>query len=166
MIGRQKRLHEAYEHLRKFFGIHTQTDFAEVLKYSRVYISSALNGNEKNLTDKLFTNICEAFPGVFNLDYLLTGEGDLLTIEEDVHTSDVEQGNTIPAGTANILDMCAHVLRLVDDLRTSLKDELEEVKAIKAELQQARDDYRQAAALMRRLANNIDNYGGAIAADK
>jgi transcriptional regulator with XRE-family HTH domain len=166
MIGRQKRLHEAYEHLRKFFGIHTQTDFAEVLKYSRVYISSALNGNEKNLTDKLFTNICEAFPGVFNLDYLLTGEGDLLTIEEDVHTSDVEQGNAIPAGTANILDMCAHVLRLVDDLRTSLKDELEEVKAIKAELQQARDDYRQAAALMRRLANNLDNYGGAIAADK
>jgi transcriptional regulator with XRE-family HTH domain len=166
MIGRQKRLHEAYEHLRKFFGIHTQTDFAEVLKYSRVYISSALNGNEKNLTDKLFTNICEAFPGVFNLDYLLTGEGDLLTAEEDVHTSDVEQGNTMPAGTANILDMCAHVLRLVDDLRTSLKDELEEVKAIKAELQQARDDYRQAAALMRRLANNMDRYGGAIAADK
>lgn len=166
MIGRQKRLHEAYEHLRKFFGIHTQTDFAEVLKYSRVYISSALNGNEKNLTDKLFTNICEAFPGVFNLDYLLTGEGDLLTAEEDVHTSDVEQGNTMPAGTANILDMCAHVLRLVDDLRTSLKDELEEVKAVKAELQQARDDYRQAAALMRRLANNMDNYGGAIAADQ
>jgi len=166
MIGRQKRLHEAYEHLRKFFGIHTQTDFAEVLKYSRVYISSALNGNEKNLTDKLFTNICEAFPGVFNLDYLLTGEGDLLTTEEDVHTSDIEQGNIMPAGTANILDMCAHVLRLVDDLRTSLKDELEEVKAIKEELQQARDDYRQAATLMRRLANNIDNYGGAIAADK
>jgi hypothetical protein len=62
--------------------------------------------------------------------------------------------------------MCAHVLRLVDDLRTSLKDELEEVKAIKAELQEARDDYRQAAALMRRLANNMDNYGGAIAADQ
>lgn len=166
MIGRQKRLHEAYEHLRKFFGIHTQTDFAEVLKYSRVYISSALNGNEKNLTDKLFTNICEAFPGVFNLDYLLTGEGDLLTTEEDVHTSDIEQGNIMPAGTANILDMCAHVLRLVDDLRTSLKDELEEVKAIKTELQEARDDYRQAATLMRRLANNMDSYGGAIAADK
>ena len=166
MIGRQKRLHEAYEHLRKFFGIHTQTDFAEVLKYSRVYISSALNGNEKNLTDKLFTNICEAFPGTFNLNYLLTGEGELLTVEEDVHTSDVEQGNTMPAGTANILDMCAHVLRLVDDLRTSLKDELEEVKAIKKDLQQARDDYRQAATIMRRLANNMDNYGGAIAADQ
>ena len=45
MISREKRLHEVFEHLRKFFGIHTQTDFAVALKYSRVYISSALNGN-------------------------------------------------------------------------------------------------------------------------
>lgn len=94
MVGRQKRLHEAYEYLRRFFGIHTQTDFAEVLKYSRVYISAALNGNEKNLTDKLFTNICEEFPGVFNLDYLLTGKGDLLAVEEDAKTEDI----TEPAG--------------------------------------------------------------------
>ena len=78
MIGRQKRLHEVYEHLRSNFGVHTQTDFAESLKYSRVYISAAMNGNEKNLTDKLFTKICEAYPGVFNLDYLLDGEGGLL----------------------------------------------------------------------------------------
>ena len=95
MIGRQKRLHEAFEHLRKFFGIHTQTDFAEVLKYSRVYISSALNGNEKNLTDKLFTNICEAYPGVFNLNYLLTGDGDLLTLEEEVHNEEFEKQMTL-----------------------------------------------------------------------
>lgn len=91
MISRQKRLHEVFEHLRKFFGIHTQTDFAVALKYSRVYISSALNGNEKNLTDKLFENICEAYPGVFDLNYLLTGEGQLLTIEEEVKSEDVEK---------------------------------------------------------------------------
>ena len=91
MIGRQKRLHEAFEHLRKFFGIHTQTDFAEVLKYSRVYISSALNGNDKNLTDKLFTNICEAYPGVFDLNYLLTGEGSLLTVQEEVKSEQIKK---------------------------------------------------------------------------
>lgn len=166
MSERQKRLKEVYDHVRKFYGIHTQIDFAKELRKSRNSITLALNGNEAYLTDNLFKDICDCWRGTFNLNYLLTGEGDLLTVEEDVHTSDVEQGNTMPAGTANILDMCAHVLRLVDDLRTSLKDELEEVKAIKAELQQARDDYRQAATLMRRLANNMDNYGGAIAADQ
>jgi transcriptional regulator with XRE-family HTH domain len=91
MVSREKRLHEVFEHLRKFFGIHTQTDFAVALKYSRVYISSALNGNEKNLTDKLFENICEAYPGVFSLHYLLTGEGDLLTLEEEVHSEEFEK---------------------------------------------------------------------------
>lgn len=91
MVSREKRLHEVFEHLRKFFGIHTQTDFAVALKYSRVYISSALNGNEKNLTDKLFENICEAYPGVFDLNYLLTGEGSLLTTEEEVHSEEFEK---------------------------------------------------------------------------
>ncbi len=78
-MGRKERLNEVYEYVRKHFPIHTQTDFADRLKYNRTYISSAMNGNERYLTDKLFTNICEAFPGVFNLDYLLTGEGELLS---------------------------------------------------------------------------------------
>ncbi len=78
MVERQKRLNEVYEHLRNFFGVHTKIDFAEAIKYSRVYITNAMNGDEKNLTDKLFKNICEAYPGVFNLDYLLNGEGELL----------------------------------------------------------------------------------------
>lgn len=103
MVSREKRLHEVFEHLRKFFGIHTQTDFAVALKYSRVYISSALNGNEKNLTDKLFENICEAYPGVFNLHYLLTGEGDLLTLEEEARSNEFEkqmtQQNNLPPAT-------------------------------------------------------------------
>ena len=119
MIGRQKRLHEAFEHLRKFFGIHTQTDFAEVLKYSRVYISSALNGNEKNLTDKLFTNICEAYPGVFNLNYLLTGEGDLLTLEEEARSNEFEkqmtQQNNLPPAT----DQTYFMSKVIESIETS-----------------------------------------------
>ena len=92
-MGRADRLKEVYEYVRKRFPIHTQSDFAEWLKYNRAYISSAMHGNEKNLTDKLFTNICEAFPGVFDLNYLLTGEGDLLTIEEEVKSTEYENAN-------------------------------------------------------------------------
>lgn len=91
MIGRQKRLKEVYEHLRKFFGIHTQTDFAESLHKSRNSITLALNGNEAYLTDKLFESICEAYQGVFNLQYLLTGEGNLLTPEESYINDETER---------------------------------------------------------------------------
>ena len=90
MNERQKRLKEVYEHLRKFYGIHTQSDFANALRKSRNAITLALNGDEKYLTDKLFTTLCEAYKGVFTLDYLLTGEGQLLTIEDDVKDKDIK----------------------------------------------------------------------------
>lgn len=95
-MGRADRLKEVYEYVRKRFPIHTQYDFAERLKYNRAYISSAMHGNEKNLTDKLFTNICEAFPGVFNLDYLLTGKGSLLILNENVSDKTTTINTTNP----------------------------------------------------------------------
>ena len=92
-MARKDRLKEVYEYVRKHFPVHTQADFADEIRYNRAYLSSAMNGNEKNLTNKLFQNICEAFPGVFNLDYLLTGEGSLLTIEEEVRSEEIEKQN-------------------------------------------------------------------------
>ena len=98
-----------------------------------------MHGNEKNLTDKLFTNICETFPGVFNLDYLLTGKGTLLADTEEKQTTP-----TVQQPNADLLELYAQRIRLVDDLRASLKEELAEVHALRTELQQARDDFRDA----------------------
>lgn len=119
MIGRQKRLHEVYEHLRKYQDIHTQTDLAESLGYSRVYISSAMNGNEKNLTDKLFRNICEAFPNMFNIDYLLNGNGSLL-----ISGNEKEQDKSV-----NIIDVYAKLISDVADIKHELLMELDAVRS-------------------------------------
>jgi hypothetical protein len=91
MKERQKRLIEAYEHLREHYGVHTKSQFAEVLGYGRTSLSSALNGNEDYITDKLFKTICDAYRGVFNLDYLLTGNGCLLTTEEEVSSDRIKK---------------------------------------------------------------------------
>jgi transcriptional regulator with XRE-family HTH domain len=135
MIGRQKRLYEAFEHLRKFFGIHTQTDFAEVLKYSRVYISSALNGNEKNLTDKLFMNICEAYPGVFNLDYLLTGNGQLLTIQEEVKSEQIEKESNPQQPSSYIDKLIASLEKQVKDKDDQLADKDRIIKLLEQKIE-------------------------------
>ena len=101
MIERQKRLIEVYEHLRRYFGIHTKTGFAEAIQYGRTSLSAAMNGDEKYLTDSLFKNICEAYKGVFDLNYLLTGEGELLTAEEYVKfTADIKNAEPAPASRA------------------------------------------------------------------
>ena len=81
--------------------------------------------------------ICAVFPDTFNLDYLLTGEGSLLLNEKPQQTQKMEQ-------TADILELYAQRVRLVDDLRQTLKEELEEVRTIRAELLQARNDFRDA----------------------
>ena len=93
MTTKQQRLKEVYDHLRAHYGVHTQIDFAEAIRITRPALSSAMNGNEAYLTKNLFQKICATYPGVFNLDYLLTGEGTLLTEQGILHTIDIK--NTI-----------------------------------------------------------------------
>ena len=165
MNERQKRLNEVYEHLRKFYGIHTQSDFANTLRKSRNAITLALNGDERYLTDKLFKNICEAYKGMFDINYLLTGNGQLITHEEDARISEHEQVKTEMEQKADILELYAQRIRLVDDLRMTLKEELAEVRAIRTELQQARDDFRDATNRITQLISLSSSTGYAAAAE-
>ena len=91
-----ERLKEVYNHLRNYFGVHTQIDFAEAIRITRPALSSAMNGNEAYLTKNLFQKICAAYPGVFNLDYLLTGKGSLLISNENVSDKTTTNNTTNP----------------------------------------------------------------------
>ena len=137
MNERQKRLMEVYEHLRRYFGIHTKTGFAEAIRYGRTSMSAAMNGDEKYLTDSLFKNICDTYKGVFDLHYLLTGEGQLLTIEEEVKSEDIEK--TYNPQQPAIPD---YVQRLFDEaVRMSTRNELLERQCEKliGELRDSKD---------------------------
>lgn len=148
MLDRQKRLNEVYEHLHNYFNIHTKGDFADSIKYARAYISSALNGNKKYLTDKLFINICDAYPGVFDLNYLLTGEGSLLTIEEEVKNEDIEKmANPHPIDQSNLVNAA---LAAKDETIASLKRELD----AKDDIIKAKDD--QIAMMQESIATKDD----------
>lgn len=155
---RQERLGEVYDHLRKHFGIHTQIDFANELGMTRPAISSAMNGNESYLTDNLFKKICAKYQGVFSLDYLLTGKGSLLTIEEDVKSSEIEKtaNLSINESTADLIELYAQRIRLVDDLRQSLKEELAEVRALKEDMHQAVYDFRDATYRLTQALKSIN----------
>ena len=122
---KQERLREVYEHLRQHFGVHTQIDFAKVLGLTRPAISAAMNGNEAYLTDNLFKRICAAYQGVFNLDYLLTGNGQLLTIQEAKPSETEKAANpTVVEQAANIIDLYAGLIKEIELLRADLNAEL------------------------------------------
>ena len=137
MLERAKRLQEVYVYLHEKRNIHTKADFAGSIDYARAYVSSALNGNEKYLTNKLFESICEKFQE-FNLEYLLHGKGELLkeNKKEDTTRND------------NALELYAQMIRGLDDLRQQLKAELAEVQSLKHEYITARDDFRKIITLL------------------
>jgi phage I-like protein len=123
-MSRKDRLNEVYEYVRSHYPVHTKNDFADKIKYHRTYISSAMHGNERYLTDKLFMNICEAFPGVYDIDYLLSGKGSLLKTEEkeEVHNEELEKlYNPQPIDQSSLINA---LLAAKDETIESLKREL------------------------------------------
>jgi hypothetical protein len=65
---------------------------AETIGVTLPALYSAFGGSDPYLTDNLFKKICYAFPGVFNIDYLLTGEGSLLVEEGSAKVQDTDSG--------------------------------------------------------------------------
>lgn len=58
--------------------ISTQQDIANKMNVSKSNISRALNGDEKYLTEKFLIRFNNAFDNIFNIQWLLTGEGEML----------------------------------------------------------------------------------------
>lgn len=123
--------------------MHSQSDFAAALKYNRAYISSAMNGNKKNLTDKLFTNICECFPNTFNLDYLLNGNGDLLDAAEYSYNdrmsqsfpSILEERHPLPQWADTLIEIMSKQIKENEALNRELRQSIQQVNTLRDDLQ-------------------------------
>ena len=128
MNARKDRLNEVYEHLRNHFGIHTKTQFAAVLKITQPALSSAMNGNEAYLTDNLFKRVCAAYQGTFNLDYLLTGNGELITKKEPETAPIDKQQDALTYAAIQVGKMMAELSNSIASVREFQK-KLEEREA-------------------------------------
>jgi transcriptional regulator with XRE-family HTH domain len=153
MTTKQERLKEVYNHLRSYFGIHTQIDFAEAIRITRPALSSAMNGNEAYLTKNLFQKICAAFPGVFDLDYLLTGKGSLLTAEEEVHNEDIEKiANPQPIDQSSLVNAA---LAAKDETIAALRSQLADLRMQLVDKQNVIDAKDQLIDSLKMQINNL-----------
>ena len=132
---KKERLQEVFEHLRRFHGIFYQKDLADVIGIKRTSLCLAMNGNEAYLTENLFRRICKAYPGVFDIHYLLTGEGTLLLPKNDGIKQTIEKINEIDpkdlmAGVENLLQIAATQIKDNEELRRELQASIAENKAL------------------------------------
>ena len=155
MNERQKRLIEVYDHLRRYFGIHTKTGFAEAIHYGRTSLSAAMNGDESYLTDNLFKNICEAYRGVFNLEYLLNGTGQLLTIQEEVKNEELEKMiNPQPADQDKLLNAA---LAAKDETINVLKSQMADLRIQLVEKDKRIEEKDSMIAMLRQRIADLEN---------
>ena len=133
---KKERLHEVFEYLRRYKGIFYQKDLAAVLGIKRASLCLAMNGNEAYLTENLFRRICKAYPGVFDTNYLLNGEGTLLLPQDvGIEQKAIEKINEIDpkdlmAGVENLLQIAATQIKDNEELRRELQASIAENKAL------------------------------------
>jgi vacuolar-type H+-ATPase subunit I/STV1 len=80
-------------------------------------------------------NICEAYPGVFNLDYLLTGNGQLLTIQEEVKSEQIEKEFNPQQPSSYIDKLIASLEKQVKDKDDQLADKDRIIKLLEQKIE-------------------------------
>ena len=138
-MDKKERFCMAYEYLRSIGKIHTQEDLAMVMKASRSNVSSALAGRKKVLTDNFIQRFAASFPGMFNLDWLLYGEGEMLKGAESPQESLTASmvSDTTPYGETSRDAIIMRLMDKIDEKDAKIEALQNEVAELRAELAMA-----------------------------
>jgi hypothetical protein len=169
MKERTKRINQAYRWLIWLERIEGKNDFANILGLQRSNVTNILNG-KSDASDKFCGIILSSFPGIFNRDWLLDGVGNMLKTDEGMPVSlasPISEPDT-QLQRQSIIDLYAGLIKESESFRREIKDELAEVRNLRDELQQERENFRDATYRLTQALRNINpvttNIG--IAADK
>lgn len=77
-MERKERLQKVYDYLLFTGRVHRKKDLAAAIGKKATTLSKAFSGDKKALTDMLFKQIAAKYKPIFSLEWLLTGEGDML----------------------------------------------------------------------------------------
>ena len=184
-MNRQERLEAVYQYLRNTGRVHTQKEFAEKVGYTETSISKAFNGIMSSLTDNLFKAIVRTYRPIFSLEWLLTGDGSMLTLDDTqqkkplASDSDDENIDAIMQMYKNATEEKAKAAELFK-AATKEKEETEslktEIATLRNELRAARNSMREASAEITRatkklyavisLLSDFNSFGGLLAAEQ
>ena len=175
MKERTKRINQAFRWLIWLEKIKGKDDFATVLGLQRSNVTNILNG-KGDASDRFCGLILTSFPGIFNRDWLLDGIDDMLATTEGIPTCSMSATNQSAETDTHeqrqsIIDLYADLIKESESFRREIKDELAEVKTLRTELQQERENFREATYRVTQALKRIHNGNGSaqtldIAADE
>lgn len=156
IMERKDRFETSFEYLKSKGFVHTQKDLAIKMEATPSNISRAFNGDAKTLTDKFMARFNDAFNNIFNIDWLLNGEGDMLN-----ETPSKEIGNTPEH----------HLIPFFDDIVAvggdNDKRAVVDVSTSPTEMINTGDWFKSATAAIRHIGDSMREYpSGSILAIK
>ena len=77
-MERADRFNKAYEYLKNRGMVHTQKELAAKMQSTAPHDTLAMKGESKYLTDNFLRRFNEAFGELFNYQWLILGEGNML----------------------------------------------------------------------------------------
>lgn len=137
-MERNERIEKAYKYLQFNGIIHSQSELAEKMGINRTSVTLAINGDPRYTTDSFIKNLSASFPGVFNLQWLLNGEG-CMTMDEEAQ----RDRTTVQ----DIIALSAQLIKQNEDLRALLIDEIRTTSQLRQELTAAIAELRAASAI-------------------
>lgn len=131
-MNRLERLKKSIDYLIKNGYIHFQTDIAKKMDSHPQPVSRACNGDERYLTDKFLKRFNAAFNNIFNIEWLLTGEGEMLSSTAETTNmvnsrNTVQNNSTLTFGSAGIEKELMEQLTRKDE---QIKAQAEQIKIL------------------------------------
>ena len=165
MKERTKRINQAFRWLIWLERIEGKNDFANLLGLQRSNVTNIMNG-KGDASDKFCGIILSSFPGIFNREWLLDGVGDMLATTEGMPSSLMSVGTPSETDTTSqrqtIIDLYAGLIKESESFRREIKDELTEVRTLRTELQQERENFRDATYRLTQALSRLNNNSGNI----
>ena len=149
--------------------VQNQKELAAVTKIQEPTLSNIRN-DKKIVSDKTIRKLIESFPGLFNPDYFRGQSVWMLMQDLMEEKAKTETPKNVSSDIGDVMELYSQRVRLVDDIRQSLKEELAEVRALTEDLHTAVYDFRDATyrltqALVKLNGNNNNTSQIGMAAD-
>lgn len=119
----QKRFNEAYELLKWRHIVEKQDDLAAIMGTSRPNVSAALAGKPAVLTANFIKRFHRSFPNIFNLDWLLNGDGEMLQdSKNEIEPQPIDHSSLVNALIAAKDETIATLRQQLSTLQQQLDD--------------------------------------------
>lgn len=145
-MERKERLQKVYDYLLYTGRVHRKKDLATAIGKKATTLSKAFSGDKKALTDMLFKQIAAKYKPIFSLEWLLTGDGSMLT-SDDTQQKRSLASNSDDENIDAIMQMyktATEEKAKAAELFKAATKEKEETESLKTEIATLRNELRAA----------------------